>query len=223
MGYYDDSIEIIKQAATRAGSISRLSELSGIDRRLLSRWINKTQSPRLSDFAKICDFVGVSPSVARTNECKADDSDYVSVPVVIYPEEIQGSFIPDSNISAWCKVDKAYDSVKGHEDNLIVFQVPDDSMSPSICKGEQVLIDTSDKKIEYSRLYLVKTPSGTNSHIRRVAVEKDDNGKDIVIFSNDNPDEICSRVFDIEKFYAGDVNNAIIGRAIWLRSCIRCK
>lgn len=114
-----------------------------------------------------------------------------------------------SNTEAFCPINKGMLSEYGVSDKskIVAYKVGDDSMSPTLSKGDLILIDVSKQSPESGSLYAIPLPASSNLVIRRLV----QNTSGSWIIRSDNPDklrfsdEIISSVYSIK----------IAGRVIW--------
>ena len=220
MSFYDCVMTILDAAVRDAASISELARWCGIEKSSLAKWHNRTNAPRLKDIAPLMDAMGCS-IVCKDEGLFKDtsrDEDFIAVPVIKDPDNLEPGYIPPNNIRGWCHVERSYESVSGRSD-LIVIQIEDDMMAPAIPRGSMVLVDRSSQADEYGKIFLVRYPHSRKTAIRRVFINDKEHDRKI-IFANDNPTYKDPEFFFLKKDYHGDIKRALLGRAIWLRKNI---
>ena len=228
MNFYDTVMKILKEAADRHG-VATLAQLIDVDRRVISNWLNgKAKGPSLDRIARVCDLMGYTPISTSISvgepigfdmpyqpDClMLNPGDYVPLPLIRDANLIDGVNIPLSNIAHFGLVHKTATFVQDRT-HLLAVSMPDDIMAPLLGFGDYAIIDMDDREIVQGSLYLVRTPDGTETSVRRVLVD----GDAISFYNRDHSVE--PRIFSLSRDYNDDLSKAIIGRVIWGRTDVR--
>lgn len=234
--FAEHTIAILREEVERAGGVREFARLQGVQASQISRWLSGTTAPKLDDIGRIFDCIGVD--VCRMNGCAGGrpvrfslpevvcsdeavslmEEEFVAVPIVRSPNALTRYNVPKENRSGWCIVDRHFESVAKRHD-LVAITITDDDMTPTISKGEMVLVDRDRPAIDQGRIYLVRSSEG-DTGLRRVSTAAMPDGDIRIMISNDNRKNICPRIFSLRKDFGGDIYRCVLGRAIWLRSRI---
>ena len=219
---FDDAIDAIREEIKAQGSLYACAKHYGINETTMRNWMSGKSNPTFRDIAGLLDTAGWE--LRKKEEMQAVELDtpdglrridgYVAYPIAKDASDISEGPLPASNIKGYTIVEADYEAVVG-KTNLIVFEATSDCMAPMICKGDYVLIDRDNRVPKgHTDLWLVKSPDGALADLRRLILS----GDVLTMWSDDRQCE--ARAYSVQEDYRGDIRNAVIGRATWMRKQI---
>jgi hypothetical protein len=169
--YQQQVLDVISEAVRLAGSQNQLAEAMGTNRAKICKWLSGT-SPTTKDFAALADYVGAQIIIpgqttsvrtfARLLALEAEDASAhmmdktldESTPTSVLEYVAQRRHNEPSMLFHPSMLEKlGMDAADG-----ILFTVPNDALQPTLRKGDQVLADRTDTRLEEGSLYLFHLP-----------------------------------------------------------------
>jgi hypothetical protein len=207
-------------AIEQAGSVQKLSELTGVPRSTINNWLAGCAKPTIDKFGRVMELIGVIPQRVgqeTTAPVEIDDSTYTAVPIVENPDLIVGDelFVPVTNIASHALPTMDAKEVISRP-HTIAITIEDNDMAPLIRTGDLVYVDRDDTTIDaQGSICLVRDAKEDRVCLRRVHEYEEDDAI-FLLFTADNP-RIMPRHYSVSKHYGGDRANAILGRAVSAR------
>lgn len=204
----------LKGQFPRAEVLFGLAKLAGW--RLVKTGVNADNHLEASDFVKTGD---------GTFAKKIDLRDYEIIPLVKHPDMLSTDnyVIPDNCILRYDFIHKSTPTLAECSSHLVAVKVEEIAIGTLLEQQDVVIIDRGDREVENGRIYLVRTPEKKTedgelvppkTFLRRVIRD----GDRFTFYSSTHnlPPIICHL-----RDYGGDMNNAILGRAVRIRGDLR--
>lgn len=212
-----------------------------VEPNLITRWLNRERVPKLDKVSEICERLGITlklPLEDATREvCFVNakvvnagegappvvPEDYLAVPLV---EEVGAGpgVIPQGELKSWFLVWRHQAALQGKSDFIAVeIAKGSDSMEPTLCPKDIVLVSRADTSIVNGRMYLVLDPDGSGK-IKRVSIKHLPDEKDYrLTYYSDNAAEYEPEVFSLKNDFYNDWKRAVVGRVVWAWSDVSRK
>ena len=195
-------LRVLKEGVTQYGSATALAKAAGVSNANLSRWINKIQSPRMSEISPLLD-------VLKINITKPD---------------AEPGYLPEDEVKSWFLAYKNLPAIR-HRRNLIAVEIgpTSTSMQPTLNPGDIVLVDRDDRDVtKPGHMMLVLDPDDGSGMIKRVSVtERKDDFQ--VTYYSDNGSKWPPMIYSLKQDFCDDWDKAIVGRVIWAWADVREK
>lgn len=210
-----------------------LQNIVGVDRRNIKKWVDDNSFPRADSLAKLADETGwslVKTGVNADNHLEAADfvktdegtyarkidlRDFEIIPLVKHPDMLSTDnyVIPDNCIQRCDFIHKSTPILAECSPHLVAVKVEEVAIGTLLEQQDVILIDRGDREVENGRIFLVRTPEG-KTFLRRVIRD----GERLTFYSSThNLDPIICHLRD----YGGDINKAILGRAVRIEGDLR--
>ncbi|MCI7569955.1 MAG: LexA family transcriptional regulator [Desulfovibrio sp.] len=185
--FFDMAIETLIRARNSAGSTAKLAEMTGVNSVTLGRWISGERKPTLNELSKVFDLLGISLS-----QPAVDVTQYAMIPKVNAKAGAGSSLITTDAVLGFYAFSHAFlHSIGVQAKDALLMDVIGDSMEPLISDGDAILVDTSARKPQDGKIFLVglgeellvkrlqKSPRGwllvsQNQHYAPMPIEGDD-------------------------------------------------
>ncbi len=246
MGFHDDLIHGLNDLigkGKRYKNVARLADACDIAPIQVSRILKRERQQYIKSLAKLIDGVGARLAFDSEKEvetvkevCFADvervntpstakmaDAHYIAVPVTDELTAARTDTLAQDTIRSWLMIWKHHESIRFTR-NLVAIEVApnDQSMSPTFCPGDLVLIDRSNRNPEQpGKSWLTCEPDGTSA-IKRVSTKPRDGDLELIFYS-DNIQEFPPTSYRLKRDFGGDIARAIAGRVVWAWSDMRNK
>lgn len=238
MGIENKILFALEKAVEQHGSANALAKTLGVNVNLLTRWLKRERSPKLSSIGPILDQLGidlsepedttkkdltkgicfVAPQQVNANDAHTPPpEDYIAVPLAAGEVAAGRGLLPEDTIRSWVLVWKNHDSVR-FRTNLIAVEVGpgQTSMIPTLHPKDILLVDRGDFSNRFNppgNIFLVREPDDSVA-VKRVTVtpRKDDM---MITYYSDNAVEHAPVSWSLEEDFGGEISRAIIGRIVW--------
>lgn len=144
----------LKKAGIKQGE---LAERTGISQGHISNMMQGTRGIPTPNLEKICEALDIS--LPEFFSCKDEDSpDIVFVQKVkARPRAGTGGLETDGNFDGKYAFHSSFISRKqGNPEDMVIFQVAGDSMSPTLADGDLIMINRRDKDVRTGYIYLLR-------------------------------------------------------------------
>lgn len=158
------------------GNAAGLSRASGVSEANISRWWNKKQSPRISEYAALLEAAGAQV-------CYPDEkiSEYDLIPKVAARAGAGASLETDGAVEGLYAFRRDFMGLSHISSRQsVLMDVTGDSMEPLLTEGDTLLVDKSDQDIMDGKIYVVTL--GDELRVKRI--HKSLNG---LILRSENP------------------------------------
>lgn len=245
MSFYDDFIAGLRATVDRdfGGKRSHFAAHARTHPSTLSRILDGERSTWLHSICRMADSAGMTLAFKNSEQAREvcfvdarvvgaggqlsppEAEDYLAVPLV---DEVGAGpgLIPQEELLSWFLVWRWQEAVR-HRSDLVAVRIAknSNSMLPTLCPGDIVLVDRADKNISYpGRMWLVMEPDDGAGKIKRVAVQPLPETRDHrITFYSDNTAEYPPEVYSLKDDFQSDWNRCVAGRVIWAWSDISQK
>ena len=234
-------LRVLKEGVTQYGSATALAKAAGVSNANLSRWINKIQSPRMSEISPLLDVLKINitkpDAEASRDVCFVNAKvvpagqyatppvaeDYIAAPMVGEVGAGPG-YLPEDEVKSWFLAYKNLPAIR-HRRNLIAVEIgpTSTSMQPTLNPGDIVLVDRDDRDVtKPGHMMLVLDPDDGSGMGKRVSVtERKDDFQ--VTYYSDNGSKWPPMIYSLKQDFCDDWDKAIVGRVIWAWADVREK
>lgn len=205
LDHYGDFFTALEEAIDRAGSIYKLSRLSGVPLNSISRWRKKDRSPSLESITPLIPFLdwpkrGIMKKMTPNASMEpVDGSDLVRIPVILKA----GAGNP---MNPWEDEPERFIDVlpRYYTKDVRAVEVCGDSMEPTIKKGSIVGVKPFTGELQEGGIYLVRLPY-FGIMIKRVQA----NGTAGITLISDN------QAYQPTQVPYEDCGSLIVGQVVW--------
>ena len=213
----EERVERLREAIKNVGSAREAARLSGLPYGTLQGYIRGGEL-KLSNAASIARVTGVRLEWLATGEgpmqgenpvvtAPAAPPGYVLLPLV-EARAAAGNHggLSSDHIVDFIAFSEVYlrQTLRRNPKNLALLTASGDSMDPTIRDGDLLLVDTSARRIETSRIYVLAIGGGLL--VKRMDLRRDGS----VVIKSDNP------IYDAEVVPAGETGTlTVLGQVIW--------
>ena len=149
--FFDLAIETLVNARNSVGSTAKLAEMTGVNPVTLGRWISGERKPSLSELGKVFDLLGIGLS-----QPAVDVTQYAMIPKVKAKAGAGSSLITTDAVLGLYAFSHAFlHGIAVQAKDAILLDVIGDSMEPLISDGDAILVDTSVRKPQDGKIFLV--------------------------------------------------------------------
>ncbi len=149
--FFDLAIETLVNARNSVGSTAKLAEMTGVNPVTLGRWISGERKPSLSELGKVFDLLGIGLS-----QPAVDVTQYAMIPKVKAKAGAGSSLITTDAVLGFYAFSHAFlHGIAVQAKDAILLDVIGDSMEPLISDGDAILVDTSVRKPQDGKIFLV--------------------------------------------------------------------
>ncbi|MDP2876735.1 MAG: S24 family peptidase [Holophaga sp.] len=204
MGFLNDLIQAIQDAhATKFGGVTlRMAKVSDFDPAGLARFLEKNEHKKLEPLGRLadaCDLMVISQQTARTPEY-----------AFIARASVKGAALVDDgkeDKGLAYRADWLSSRTASGADALRVVLLEGDGMHPTLCQGDQLLVDqgAAAKALVLDKVYLVSV----SGHIY---VKRFRSAPGRLLFMGDNRERAYE---DLEIRPGEEGDFAVIGRVLW--------
>lgn len=171
----------------RIGALVKASGLSNreLARRLgtthvtISNWLNGASEPNESGLEKLCEFFEVTPAYIKYGDGNAPQGqtiitdDVVSIPLINAEVSCGQGFLNDRELILIRFVRVSIELIRRYcpTANLRSLQIMTafgDSMEPTLCEGDSVIVDVSEKTVRRDGMYVIRIGDGL--FVKRVQI-----------------------------------------------------
>ena len=208
----------------------QLAKMVGVRPETISRWLSSAvQNPKLENMQKLVEVIkriddaqdfdfhdlfgtgggGMSRPVAGSVAREGLGEDYVLIPKVKpVLRSGHGCWVSDGNLLDIHAFRKSWIIPKGSIDAMVVMEVVGNSMCPTLCNGDHVLIDQSQTHPEHDRIMAIGM--GEFILVKRVLVEPR-----FLRLMSDNPDQNRYGEIRLSRDDPEPRGVRFLGRVIW--------
>ena len=149
--FFDTAIETLVTARNSAGSTAKLAEMAGVNPVTLGRWLSGERKPTLSELSKVFDLLGISLS-----QPSVDVTQYAILPKVNVKASSESSLITTDTVLGFYAFSHTFLGEIGVQaKDTLLMDVTGDSMEPLVSDGDTLLVDTSVRKPQDGKLFLI--------------------------------------------------------------------
>lgn len=212
--------ERLTQAVSGAGGTRRISNVLGVSRATLDRWLNAQSEPSFRDVASLAEACAVSLNwLAGSQDSlnvetkRLEDEPDRSLPGVFQVPILDvraaagtGAINSDEVVVAHLPFPRSFLKALGvNPDKVRALHAYGDSMEPTVPDGRLVLVDLADRDISRPRVYVIRTPDG----LRLKRIQRLLDGSLRLLSDN-------SELYPPETIAGADVESIkVLGRAFW--------
>lgn len=149
--FFDTAIDTLVTARKSAGSTAKLAEMTGVNPVTLGRWISGERKPTLSELSKVFDLLGIGLS-----QPSVDVTQYAMIPKVNAKAGAGNSLITTDSVLGFYAFSYAFlRGIGVQAKDALLMDVVGDAMEPLVSDGDALLVDTSVRKPQDGKLFLI--------------------------------------------------------------------
>lgn len=149
--FMDSTIQALRDARDKAGSVARLAELTGVQQVTLGRWLSGERKPTVAELGKVFDRLGIT-----LHEPGVDFMQFEMIPKVEALAGAGSSLVTSGEtVGLYAFRHDFLQRIGVHAAACVMLDVMGESMQPLIMNGDTILVDTRQTELRDGKIFLV--------------------------------------------------------------------